>query len=48
MNQQEIEYAAIYMRMFLIGLGLTCDANFHELEEITKRALFQVENPPSK
>ena len=43
MNQKEIEAAAILMRIFLTGLALNFDANFHELEEITKRALLEVE-----
>jgi len=46
--QREIELATVYMQMFLAGLALNFGANFHELEEITKRALFQVENPPSE
>jgi hypothetical protein len=32
------------MRIFLAGLAFNFNANFHELEEITKRALFQIEN----
>ena len=43
MKQKEIEAAAICMRIFLAGLALNFDANFHELEEITKRALLDVE-----
>ena len=43
MKQKEIEAAAIMMRIFLTGLALNFDADFHELEEITKRALLQVE-----
>jgi hypothetical protein len=43
LNQKEIEAAAIMVRIFLIGLALNFDADFHELEEITKRALLQVE-----
>jgi hypothetical protein len=43
LNQKEIEAAAILMRIFLSGLALNFDADFHELEEITKRALLQVE-----
>jgi hypothetical protein len=43
LNQKEIEAAAIMMRIFLAGLALNFDADFHELEEITKRALLQVE-----
>lgn len=44
MNQKEIEAAAIIMRIFLTGLALNFDANFHELEEITKRALLEIES----
>jgi hypothetical protein len=43
LNQKEIEAAAICMRIFLSGLALNFDANFHELEEITKRAMLEVE-----
>jgi hypothetical protein len=43
LNQKEIEAAAILMRIFLSGLALNFDADFHELEEITKRALLEVE-----
>jgi hypothetical protein len=43
LNQKEIEAAAICMRIFLAGLALNFDANFHELEEVTKRALLEVE-----
>jgi hypothetical protein len=43
LNQKEIEAAAIMMRIFLAGLAFNFDANNHELEEITKRALLQVE-----
>ena len=43
MNQKEIEAAAIHMRIFLAGLALNFDANFHELQEITKRALLEIE-----
>ena len=44
MNQKEIEAAAVAMRIFLVGLSFTFDANFHELEEITKRALGAIES----
>jgi len=44
MNQKEIEAAVVCMRIFLAGLALNFDADFHELEEIAKRALFQIEN----
>jgi hypothetical protein len=43
LNQKEIQAAAIMMRIFLSGLALNFDADFHELEEITKRALLQVQ-----
>ncbi len=43
MKQKEIEAAAIMMRIFLTGLALNFDADFHELAEITKRALFEIE-----
>ena len=43
MKQKEIDAAAIMMRIFLTGLALNFDADFHELEEITKRALLEVE-----
>lgn len=43
MKQKEIEAAAIMMRIFLAGLALNFDANCHELEEITKRALLEIE-----
>jgi hypothetical protein len=42
LNQKEIDAASIEMQVFLVGLALNFDANFHELEEITKRALFEV------
>jgi len=43
MNQKEIDVAAVLMRIFLSGLALNFNADFHELEEIVKRALLQVE-----
>jgi hypothetical protein len=43
LNQKEIEVAALAMRIFLAGLALNFDADFHELEEITKRALLEVD-----
>jgi hypothetical protein len=43
LKQKEIEAASLIMQIFLAGLALNFDANFHELEEITKRALLQVE-----
>jgi hypothetical protein len=39
LNQKEIEVAALATRIFLAGLALNFDANFHELEEISKRPL---------
>ena len=42
MKQKEIEAAAVCMQIFLGGLALNFNANFHELEEITKRALLEV------
>ena len=44
MKQKDIEAAAVAMRIFLVGLSFTFNANFHELEEITKRALGAVES----
>jgi len=43
MNQKEIDVAAVLMRIFLTGITLNFNADFHELEEIEKRALLQVE-----
>ena len=43
MNQKQIEAAAVMMRLFLSGLAFNFDANFHELEEVTKRALLEIE-----
>ncbi len=48
MKQMEIEAAAVHMRLFLVGLALNFDANFHELEEIAKRALLEIENPKTE
>jgi hypothetical protein len=42
LNQKEIDAASIEMQVFLVGLALNFDANFHELEEIIKRALLEV------
>ena len=47
MNQKQIEAAAVMMRIFLAGLAFNFDANFHELEEITKRALLEIETEAS-
>lgn len=43
MKQKEIEAAAIMLRMFLVGMSFNFNANFHELEEITKKALLEIE-----
>jgi len=48
LKQKEIEAAAIMMQIFLAGLAFNFDADFHELEEITKRALLEVETEESK
>ena len=42
MNQNEIEAAAVMMRIFLTGLAFNFNANYHELGEITKRALLEI------
>jgi hypothetical protein len=42
LNQKEIEAAAVCMRIFLSGMALSFNANFHELEEVTKRALLEI------
>jgi hypothetical protein len=47
MNQKEIEAATIMMQVFLTGLALNFDATFHELEEVTKRALLKIERRPA-
>jgi hypothetical protein len=44
LNQKEIEVAALAMQIFLAGLALNFDADFCELEEITRRALDAVES----
>jgi hypothetical protein len=43
LKQNEIEVASVIMLIFLAGLAFNFDADFLELEEITKRALLQVE-----
>lgn len=48
MNQKQIEAGACMMRIFLTGLAFNFDANFHELEEITKRALNGIESERAK
>jgi len=42
LNQKQIEAAAMHMRLFLVGLSFAFDANFHELEEVVKRAMFEI------
>jgi len=44
LNQKQIDAAAVMLRIFLSGLALNFDADYHELEEITKRALLEVES----
>ena len=48
MNQKQIEAAAMHMRLFLVGLSLAFDANFHELEEVVKRAMFKIGSEAAK
>ncbi len=43
MNQKQIEASAVMLQVFLSGLALNFDADFHELEEITRRALLEIE-----
>jgi hypothetical protein len=43
LNQKQIEAAVVVMRIFLAGLAFNFDADFHELEEVTKRALLEIE-----
>ena len=47
MKQKEIEAAAVMLRIFLAGLAFNFDANFHELEEVTKRALLEIDTETS-
>jgi hypothetical protein len=44
LNQKQVEAAAAMMRIFLVELALSFDANFCELEEITHQALGVVES----
>jgi hypothetical protein len=44
LKQKEIEAAGIYLRIFLVGLAFNFDADFLELEGITRRALGAVES----
>jgi hypothetical protein len=43
LDQKQIEACAVMLRIFLLGLALNFNSDFHELEEITKRALLQIE-----
>jgi len=43
MDQKEIDAAVMVMRIFLVGLAFNFDADFHELEDIVKRAMLQIE-----
>lgn len=36
------------MRVFLVGLAFNFDADFHDLEEVTKRALLEIESEAPK
>jgi hypothetical protein len=47
LKQKEIEAAAVMLRIFLAGLAFNFDANFHELEEVTKRALLEIDTETS-
>jgi hypothetical protein len=42
LNQKQIDAAAVILRVVLSGLAFNFDADFHELEEITKRALLEI------
>jgi len=44
LKQKQIEAGACIIRIFLAGLSLNFDADFHELEKITRRALGAVES----
>jgi hypothetical protein len=48
LNQKQIEASAVMLQVFLSGLALNFDADFHELEEITKRALLQIEQEDAR
>lgn len=48
MNQKEIRIATAAMQNFLVKLALCYNANFYELEEITKRALGDIESGDAK
>jgi hypothetical protein len=45
LNQRQIEEAAAAMRTLIFQIALRYNANFHELEEITQRALGNDESP---
>jgi hypothetical protein len=45
LNQRQIEKAVDAMRAFIFQMALKYNANFHELEEITQRALGNVDSP---
>jgi len=44
LNQKELDAAASAMQAFLFKLALIYNSNFHELKEITDRALGEVES----
>jgi hypothetical protein len=44
LNHKQIEAAAILIRIFFAGLAFNFYAVFHELEEVTRRALGAVES----
>jgi hypothetical protein len=46
LNRKQIDTAAVILRIVLSGLALNFDADFHELEEITKHALLKIEQEP--
>ena len=48
MDQRQIEAAAVHMRLFLVGLSFAFDTNFHELEEVVKRAMLEIESEAVK
>ncbi len=40
-HQKDLQAAAIMMQIFLGGLALNFNFNWHDLEEITQRAMFE-------
>jgi hypothetical protein len=44
LKPKEIYFAVVAIQIFLLGLTSTFDVDFHELEEITRRALGAVES----